>query len=181
MKFNHSNIKSNRLVYENPYQKTYQITATTPTQDKTYFVVDTGERAGIVAEKDNHILLVSQYRFLINGISWEIPGGKVDENETPSQAAVRECLEETGVLCHDIKNLIFYHPGLDTRYNPTHIFYSTNTDTSDISYIHEDEVSEHKWIPLNNCLDMIKTGVISDSFTIIALLTYQSQHTQTHQ
>lgn len=29
---------------------------------------------------------------------WEFPGGKVHPDETPAQAAVRECLEETG-LC----------------------------------------------------------------------------------
>jgi len=29
---------------------------------------------------------------------WEFPGGKVRPRETPRQAAVRECLEETGLL-----------------------------------------------------------------------------------
>jgi 8-oxo-dGTP diphosphatase len=28
---------------------------------------------------------------------WEFPGGKLRAEETPAQAAVRECLEETGV------------------------------------------------------------------------------------
>ncbi len=28
---------------------------------------------------------------------WDIPGGRVEENELPSDAAVRECYEETGI------------------------------------------------------------------------------------
>ncbi len=30
---------------------------------------------------------------------WEFPGGKVEPGETPAEAAVRECYEETGVEC----------------------------------------------------------------------------------
>ncbi len=29
---------------------------------------------------------------------WEFPGGRVEEGESPQQAAIRECLEEAGVI-----------------------------------------------------------------------------------
>ena len=62
---------------------------------------------------DKNVLLVRQYRLLINRISFEVPGGKVDEGETPENSAKRECMEETGVLIHNLKPLIEYDPDLE--------------------------------------------------------------------
>ena len=35
--------------------------------------------------------------------SWAVPGGAIDPNELPAEAAVRECWEETGVLVEPIR------------------------------------------------------------------------------
>ena len=53
-------------------------------------MTDYGEKAGILAIQDNSDLLVRQYRFLINRMSLEIPGGKVDIGETPKETAVKD-------------------------------------------------------------------------------------------
>ena len=167
-------IGERQLVYENKYQQIYLVKADFGSFSKEYFVSDTGERAGVVAINDGRVLLVRQYRLLINDLSWEIPGGKVDPGESPEAAAVRECFEETGIRCFDTKQLIFYHPGLDTRHNPTHLFYSENTTGESEDYkIHPDEVTAFEWVPLDLCLEMISNGQIVDSFTIIGLLAYQ--------
>jgi mutator protein MutT len=34
---------------------------------------------------------------------WEFPGGKVQAGETPEQAAIRECLEETGLTARVVE------------------------------------------------------------------------------
>lgn len=39
---------------------------------------------------------------------WDIPGGRVEENELPRDAAVRECFEETGILIAK-ENLTIIH------------------------------------------------------------------------
>ncbi len=46
--------------------------------------------------KRNTVVLVKQYRPGPDEILCEIPGGGMDANETPEQAAQRELLEETG-------------------------------------------------------------------------------------
>lgn len=172
---NTPNISARQVVYQDRYQEIYKVTADFGEFQKEYFVREAGHKAGMVAVKDDAILLVKQYRFLINGLSWEIPGGRVDEGETPADAAVRECLEETGARCLNPQPLIFYHAGLDTTHNPTHIFYSEQiAEAVEAHRFHPEEVSGTEWVPLAECIKMIFSQEILDSFSIVALLAYQT-------
>lgn len=54
------------------------------------------EIAVVYIEYNNQILLLHRQDNASQGNKWGIPGGKVDENETPLQAAIRETYEETG-------------------------------------------------------------------------------------
>jgi 8-oxo-dGTP pyrophosphatase MutT (NUDIX family) len=167
-------VRSRELVYENRYQRISRVCVDFGSFEKEYFVTDTGIRAGIVALRGDSVLLVRQYRLLIDGLSWEIPGGKVDDGETPAEAALRECLEETGFRCLNLRPLLFYHVSLDTTYNPTHLFYSTEVqEQCDERHIHREEVSGAEWVPLGRCVEMIFNRQIVDIFSMIALLAYQ--------
>jgi 8-oxo-dGTP pyrophosphatase MutT (NUDIX family) len=166
-------IQYRHCVFATPYQNLYQIGAQFGDYAKDYFVNEWGIRAGLVVDLQGDILLVRQYRLLIDDISWEIPGGAIDEGEKPVEAASRECLEETGVRCNNLKPLLFYHLGLDTAYNPTHLFFSTDAvEEPESGKIDCQEVSGSEWIPLEHCIDMIWQKKIQDSFSVIALLAY---------
>src|SRR5689334_13459209 len=116
-----------RLDYRNPFMEVRHTAVDFGTFRKDFYVVELGPRAGIVAIQDEHVLLSLQYRFLIDGLSWEIPGGRVDDGEVPEQAAVREALEETGIECCELVKLVEYYPGLDNFNNRTSLFLSSKT------------------------------------------------------
>lgn len=169
------------VVYENRYQKVWRVLAILDGLTKEYFITDYGQRAGLVVVRGTEVLLVRQNRLLIKRPSWEIPGGKVDDGETPEEAAIRECLEETGIRGHNPKSLLAYQPGLDSLHNPTFLFYVTEYENVGADAVHTQEVYEHQWLPLRQTLEMIASGLIVDSFTILALLSYSTWITDSDQ
>lgn len=160
-------IESQGIVYEDRNQKIQKINAVFDGFKKEYYVSDYGQRVAVVVVKKNEVLLVRQYRLLINDISYEIPGGRVDENETLEIAAFRECLEETGVKCFNLTPLLSYHPSLDTLKNYTTIFFS-----GEVEDIQSENREDRVWVPLSSCLEMVMSKKITDSLSIIALLMY---------
>ena len=166
-------IEPQEIVYQDRNQRIQRILARFDGFSKEYYVSDHGQRAAVVAVRNGEVLLVRQYRLIINGLSYEIPGGRIEENETPEAAAMRECLEETRVQCLNVKPLIGYHPGLDIWKNYTHVFYS-----EELEEIAEDNPNRRVWIPLARCIDMIFAQQIADSLSIVALLAYHTLRTR---
>ena len=50
-----------------------------------------------VVEHDDRFLIGQRPAGVALAGYWEFPGGKVEPDESPADAAVRECLEETGI------------------------------------------------------------------------------------
>lgn len=62
-----------------------------------FYRIHSGSWAQIVpVTKERDVVLVRQYRHGASRVTLEMPAGLVDPGEDPAEAAVRECLEETG-------------------------------------------------------------------------------------
>ena len=158
------------VVYQNPYQLIYRVSVTSRFSSKDIFVLECGSRVGVVVMRGRNVLLVRQYRLLVQDMAWEIPGGKVEAGESLQSAAQREALEEGGVMCRAVEPLLYFHPGLDTCDNPTFMFLAEGPEDSVEGRSDDGEVSERLWVHLDECLQMIFLGKIVDSLTVAALM-----------
>jgi 8-oxo-dGTP pyrophosphatase MutT (NUDIX family) len=91
---------SRRSVYENPWIELLHDEVIQPDgKPGIYGVVHFRQRAVGVVPLDlatNRVLLVGQYRYVLDRYSWEIPEGGGGFDESPEEAARRELAEETG-------------------------------------------------------------------------------------
>jgi 8-oxo-dGTP pyrophosphatase MutT (NUDIX family) len=71
-----------------------------------YFVVEIPDFCNmVVVTEDERIVLVKQYRYPVDQITYELPGGIIEKGEDPLHAASREMQEETGYTSEDITYL----------------------------------------------------------------------------
>lgn len=70
--------------------------------EHTFFVIDNPDWVNVIAlTKSSEVVLIEQFRHGTEEVILEIPGGMIDENESPETAARRELLEETGYAANE--------------------------------------------------------------------------------
>lgn len=114
------------------------------------------------------IILVKQFRYPVNKITYEIPAGKLDKKESPLKCASRELKEETGYGAKTIKKILSFWPTPAFSNEILHIYAAMDLSLGN-KCPDEDEFVENVFISYKQALEMIKNGKIKDSKTIIAL------------
>ncbi len=124
----------------------------------------------IVAEKDNKILMVQQFRYATNEALYELPAGKLDkQGEDVLSAAQRELEEETGYVAQNWDDLgfIWTSPGFCSE--KLYLFKATNLSYKG-QHLDEGEILNYLSIEKEEVFNMIKTNQINDAKTICALM-----------
>jgi len=92
-----------------------------------YYVVEIPDWANtIVVTKDERVILVRQYRYPVDQITLELPGGVIEKNEQPIDAAKREMEEETGYTSDELEFLIKVSPNPAINNNTAYFFLARN-------------------------------------------------------
>jgi len=89
-----------------------------------YSYVEFKECVGVLPIIDGNICLIKQYRHSLKKELYEIPGGSIDKDESPIEAAIRELREETGFICDETNSLGFYYPSPGASNEKCYLFYA---------------------------------------------------------
>ena len=108
--------------------------------------------------RDNEAVLVRQYRHGVKDVLWEIPGGVVEDGESPLDGIKRELLEETGYTASEFIPVgrLYANPAPQT--NTLHCFLALNAEKVTAQALDDGEDIEVHLIPLDDLLAMTRQG-----------------------
>jgi ADP-ribose pyrophosphatase len=117
-----------------------------------------------------HIVLIRQYRYVIDRWIWELPAGSLDAGEDPVAGARRECHEEIGLIPETIEHLgtLYPTPGFcDERM----LFFRMSglSKPSEAAALDEDEQIEPQVFEVFEARKMLQRGEIVDMKTAYGL------------
>jgi ADP-ribose pyrophosphatase len=164
---------SSREVYRNPWTQVREDVVRLPDGRTTiYGVVTFGDCVGTLPlAEDSRVLLVRQYRYVQGTVTWEMPTGGVKSGESLEEAARRELLEEAGLQTARLTHLSTYHTSKSVVRETAHLYLAEGLTAVETHEHDETEFISTAWKPFDEVLDMVLRGAITDSMTVIAVLT----------
>lgn len=126
--------------------------------------------------RQREIVLVRQYRHGPQRLTLEIPGGLVDPGEDPAEAALRECLEETGYRARTAVSLGVVNPNPALFNNRLHAYLALDVEPERAI---ENAGSEHTEVvlrPVRDLHGMLKSGEIDHGLVTGTLWRYLHEH-----
>jgi ADP-ribose pyrophosphatase len=133
-----------------------------------------GSAVMMAVDDRKRILLVRQYRLPAQRYLWELPAGRLDEGETPLQAAKRELTEETGYRAKQWKKLVTFYPSPGYVAEKMTIFLATGLTEGKAEPM-EDERIETRWFTAKEIDEGIRTGKIVDAKTMIGYFNWKRE------
>jgi ADP-ribose pyrophosphatase len=189
------NVEKSNLVYKSPWLQVYEdsvsykdnsnnIISSSSHSIKIFNRIKVDDTVIIIPLfEDGSLLMVEGYRHGAGENLLELPGGFIEENEEPSQAAKRELFEETKHSCNSLelmnwfytwpgrtsqKNYVFVAKGLKNN-NDLLLGNDNNNDIQSDDYDDERDIKIHK-LPREQITAELKNGRrIKSSPTISAL------------
>lgn len=125
----------------------------------------------IALTENNEVLLVNQFRFGSQELSWEVPGGVIDDKDsTPTIAAERELLEETGYQGDPGIELSWCYPNPAILNNKTYFILFKNCKKIADPALDANEEIQLKTVTVDEAMRMVMEQEITHSLAMNSIL-----------
>ena len=127
-----------------------------------------GGAAVVALDERMQVCLLRQFRPALGAWLWEIPAGKIDDDEPPFETARRELAEEAGLAAGRWVELgsMVSSPGVFTE--RVHLYLAREL-TAVPDTPHPAEIFELHWVPLHDAVEQARSGAITDAKSALAL------------
>jgi ADP-ribose pyrophosphatase len=135
-----------------------------------YGVVTCSPCVGVLPFLDaDTVLLIKQYRYIAQRVTWEMPTGGVHRGESLAEAAQRELAEEVGYRAGKLTQICTYHTSKSVVDETAHLFLGEELEALELPADDTEFIAVQPF-PFDEVLRMVMQGEITDSMTIIAVL-----------
>ncbi|MCP4666908.1 MAG: NUDIX hydrolase [Deltaproteobacteria bacterium] len=138
-----------------------------------FFILESSPWVNIIPlSPQKEVVLIRQYRHGTRDVTLEIPGGLVEEGDSPEEAAERELFEETGFRATEIIPLGFVHPNPAIQNNRCYTFIAKDVFPAGEQSLDEKEDIEVLCRPVTEIPRLIKDGEITHALVLAAFYRF---------
>jgi len=168
----HAEVRTRRTVYEGRIFSIGVDTVALPNGHIVNMEVVRHPRSVVLVPMPDihHVVLIRQYRYVVDRWLWELPAGSVEPGEPPEAAAARECHEEIGRLPRRLERLAAMLPTPGYCDEEMIIYLVDGLVEPDAPAAGDpDEQIEPRTVTLAEARAMVARGEIVDMKTVVGL------------
>lgn len=169
---------SSEMIYEGKILNLRRDKVTTVDGTSYREIIEHNGAVCIAAITDSgNMVMVKQYRKPLERVVLEVPAGKIDGDEEPLSAAIRELKEETGYEAKHIQHLSRFYPSVAYCKELIHLFLCTGLVPGE-THFDDNEAIDIEEYSIDYLYDKVMKGELEDAKTLIAILTVKALQTE---
>ena len=142
-------------------------------QVKNYKYVDKNNACLVILIYQNKVGLIKTSRYVINEReSFELIGGKIEDNESPEECIIRELDEETNIKTSKIQHFFDTYPLPSLTTEKTFVFIAEIDNKKDIILDKEELINELQFFSKEELIQMVFKNKIKSSVDCLAISKY---------
>lgn len=133
-------------------------------------------RGGVVIAAitpDGKIPMVKQYRKAAEKAVLEMPAGKLEKDEDPKEAALRELKEETGYTAKDIDYVNSFYSSIGYSEEVLSLYIAKDLTPGETDFDDNEAIEIYEY-SIDELMEMVMDKTIEDAKTIIAIFMLKS-------